>query len=730
MPERDRAKPVLTAARDPVAPPGDGSPAKPAKRPLIASRRPAAPAPADDGKTANQQTSRKRRPLTAAREDTERPADAGLRRRAGGMLASLVVHGGLAAYLLFAVGSSQQAAQPAGPPTFDLAMLRPELTSSVFGSPEMVEDAVPETVAAAAPADTLAEAAVEPDVAEPPAPEAAVEPIAGEAPPAATAEAEVLAAATPEAAEQTVAAEAPDAAAPAPAAIEPPSLAPANPPELTVGAVEPVEAVPDATPVPPTAEPSTVDLAQPVATAEAVPPPAPDVSTPTAVDPVPLPVPSETVTGVLPPALTETPELPPPLTGEPPPPAPDAAAPTEIADVLAPSGETAPPPPPELPEVVPPLNGEPPPDIQAITQIADAAAPPGETAPPPLAPDTANPEAAAPTAIDPLAEVEAPATVAPDAPLPIGDAGVPPLTPVLEAAASPTVITDAALPVPDPIVTAATDTVIVSDPAAPPDILVSDPLQVASLPPTELLPVHDPMEEMASELAQALEGVPCARLAAHVDAGTGVLELSGHLRDRTDLQDLVSRLGDMPGVDWVDDSRLQMVGEPLCVVVEQVLGPLLRRQSPAPDSLGEAVQSANLAAAPGDQVALTIGGVDFRAFIQVDWYESGDRVVHLMQGTDFGIDGWPANQSLTLAPGRLGLPLTADGPERETLVTAIVTSQPLFAERRPMVEPLSVYVDDLRVRLAEVAVPNFGIQVEITYALLRISPPRELPATD
>ena len=34
------------------------------------------------------------------------------------------------------------------------------------------------------------------------------------------------------------------------------------------------------------------------------------------------------------------------------------------------------------------------------------------------------------------------------------------------------------------------------------------------------------------------------------------------------------------------------------------------------------------------------------------------------------------------------------------------------------------------VRLAEVAVPNFGIQVEITYALLRIAPPRELPATD
>ncbi|MCB9960412.1 MAG: hypothetical protein H6843_17585 [Rhodospirillaceae bacterium] len=709
MPDRDRAKPSLTATRDPVAPPGNGTPAgappPPKKRPLIALRRPAAAE--TDGKS-QQQTARKRPPLTAAREATDRQSDRGLRRRAGGTLASLLFHAGLLGYLLFGIGTAQPP-QAAAPPSFDLTLVEADATRSVFGSPEMVAEAVPDPLAAPAPPDTMAEAAVEPEVAEPPADEAPAETPVAEAPATAAAEAEVLTATAPEAVEDAVAAAAAAVTAPAPTVAEPPHLA--------LAAAEPVDTVADTPPpAPPTAEPPAPELLQPVVSAEAAAPPAPDVpSAAMAVDPVPLPVPSDTVAGVLPPAFSETPEALSPLTGEPPPPAPSQEAEIQLAEVQQPSGETAPPPP-DLQDMRPDFTGAPP--------------------PPPAASETVGVELIGPPNGEaPLAEVEAPTAMAlqdPGGP-PIAEA--PPPIPILEAAGAPTVITDVAVPVADAVTPPPLDGVTVSDPAAPADLVVSDPVQVASLPPDELLPVHDPMEEMAmeemaAELARALDSVPCARLAAQVDPGSGVLELRGHLRDRADLQSLVERLGQMPGVDWVDDSRLQMVGEPLCVVVEQVLGPLLRRQSPAPDSLGEAVQSANLAAAPGDQVTLTIGGVDFRAFIQVDWYESGERVVHLMQGADFGIDGWPARHPFTLAPGRPGLPLATDGPERETLVTAIVTSQPLFAERRPMVEPLSVYVDDLRVRLAEVAVPSFGIQVEITYALLRITPPRELPATD
>jgi hypothetical protein len=232
-------------------------------------------------------------------------------------------------------------------------------------------------------------------------------------------------------------------------------------------------------------------------------------------------------------------------------------------------------------------------------------------------------------------------------------------------------------------------------------------------------------------LGAQLSSVACARVQTVFDPETGAVEIRGHVPGPEDRDLLVAAVeaelrGGLPVTD-----RLLELPRPQCSVLAGLAAAGLAQsteQFTNPLIIGPDAHARVYHFRSGDAMKLDIGGADYGGWLTLDYFDSAGNVVHLVpsgavpelwldpqEAVAFG-GGGPRDVTGGRVRVEIGPPYGKD------IAVALVSSQPLFAEPRPPVEPAGAYLADLARRVAELRADDPGFKAEWVYLFVATSP--------
>lgn len=371
----------------------------------------------------------------------------------------------------------------------------------------------------------------------------------------------------------------------------------------------------------------------------------------------------------------------------------------------------------------------------------------------------AAPLAATPSALAPSDGASEAADVSPIATAPTDVAVTLPAAPALPEARAATASVEMTAVQPPPVATAA-QTVAPALVAAPVQAVApvalqppttglpaavpiaptgTTPLLIASAPAAAvpaLAPQPDAPELAASALdpeemiTHATARFTCARIRARFQPDAGVVALAGHVQNEADKARLAAELKAVPGIDRVVLDDVSIVGEPYCHVLAFLDRPGLKRSSDQRDNLAAAgaavtlgatvAESGLLSLRAGMPLELNLAGPEFAAFVYISYFTSDGRVYHLLP-TERGDDHRVLpNQRFKLGgAGGRGVPARIGPPFGLDIVLAVASSKPLFAARRPMMEPATAYLAAMDAALRDQGRATGESSLEYAYFLIR-----------
>jgi len=223
------------------------------------------------------------------------------------------------------------------------------------------------------------------------------------------------------------------------------------------------------------------------------------------------------------------------------------------------------------------------------------------------------------------------------------------------------------------------------------------PAAVAAVPPA----TRHPSVGQADSLRQQIDGIvaaaPCSIIASDVTTaeqvvlrGISALGIASELEIEAMLQQSIQTAVPGAAVSW----SVRRIDGPFCPVLD-LLRPLVVSSVRV---LSRPATRAQLTDGDSAQLAISLGGRTGR--IALDRFTNDGTVHHLLAGPTDGsqqnaIASWPVGK-----------------PYGDQLITAILTSAPLFARERPEHEPSATYLKDLQSALDRLRGQNKNIVVD------------------
>ncbi len=231
--------------------------------------------------------------------------------------------------------------------------------------------------------------------------------------------------------------------------------------------------------------------------------------------------------------------------------------------------------------------------------------------------------------------------------------------------------------------------------------------------------------EPEREVDEILAGLGCARVGARLDAASGTVMLSGHVRSEDERARVVRRLGAVAGVARVAAEEVRIVGEPYCQILT-FLGRAEFRpgtgEASAVAPLGLPAEAGVAHFVAGMPLELAIAAPAFDAFLYVDYFTADGRVFHLLP-TERPDNRVTAGERFGIGErhGR-GRPAVIAPPFGLDMVVILASSEPLFAAARPASEPAAAYLASLDAALAALQARGLTPRLEYAYHLIHTGP--------
>jgi hypothetical protein len=223
----------------------------------------------------------------------------------------------------------------------------------------------------------------------------------------------------------------------------------------------------------------------------------------------------------------------------------------------------------------------------------------------------------------------------------------------------------------------------------------------------------------ASEVRDGIEGllasVPCARLQVEFDPATGSLALRGHIPEEGLRGPVMAALEAQIGTGIPVTQDLRILPRPQCGALSGIGAVGLPQSTELqgnPRIIGSDGYVAEEHYTAGEYVNFTMQGLDYPAYVYVDYFAADGSVIHLVPNQTVPLALLPEQGRFQIGsenPGPGGLQLQVGPPYGQEIAVAFAASVPLYDGLRPLVEPAEAYLADLtdRVARARAATPGF-----------------------
>lgn len=237
------------------------------------------------------------------------------------------------------------------------------------------------------------------------------------------------------------------------------------------------------------------------------------------------------------------------------------------------------------------------------------------------------------------------------------------------------------------------------------DRVVSDPASVATIQafmaPSEL----DQSQRVRDDLSAVLANVECARVSATYLPDTGVLELRGHVPDPAQRQPLLHALQDEVGPGVRVAQNLLHLPKPQCGALTGIASiglPQSVDQFTNQRLIGQNAQAIEYTYSRGQRLSFEITAPDYDAVVYVDYFDADGNVIHLVPNEVVPLKAYIAKSVVGIETGDgPKLNITIGPPYGQEIAVAFASSEPLFKDIRPIVEPAAPYLEFLKERVAE-----------------------------
>lgn len=221
--------------------------------------------------------------------------------------------------------------------------------------------------------------------------------------------------------------------------------------------------------------------------------------------------------------------------------------------------------------------------------------------------------------------------------------------------------------------------------------------------------------EVRDGIAGLLASVPCARLQVEYDPDAGALTLRGHIPEdglrAPVLAALAAEIG--PGIPVKQDLRL--LPRPQCGALAGIGEVGLPQSSELygnPRIIGADGYVAEEHYTAGQYVHFSMEGLDYPAYVYVDYFFADGTVAHLVPNDTVPLSLLAPKARFTVGsetPGPGELALQVGPPYGQEIAVAFAASVPLYEGLRPLSEPAETYLAFLKERVAatRAATPDF-----------------------
>jgi len=231
-------------------------------------------------------------------------------------------------------------------------------------------------------------------------------------------------------------------------------------------------------------------------------------------------------------------------------------------------------------------------------------------------------------------------------------------------------------------------------------LLILIPIMLALIYWFRFAPPSVPVVPLAERVQQWLDGHPevlaCAKV-THVDVQAQVVSLGGRVASETQGTEIRKGLQSLERGLQIKDT-FQTIPRPFCEVLD-LLEPFHRHNEDQALGLTASLNK------PGDLplyydnenfLVELRGPAKFESYVYVDYYSTDASVGHLFPNENERANRLGPNRPYTVGQLNGPHPWSITPPFGRDLVTVIASKAPLFSQPRPVSEPATTYLNDLR----------------------------------
>ena len=259
------------------------------------------------------------------------------------------------------------------------------------------------------------------------------------------------------------------------------------------------------------------------------------------------------------------------------------------------------------------------------------------------------------------------------------------------------------------------------------DRIVSDPKAIATIQ-AFMAPTEESAQDVKDDLSDVLTGIDCARLSATFIPETGSLEMRGHIPDLsmrdTILATMQAKVGD--GIKVTEN--LLHLPSPQCGALTGISAvglPQSTDQFTNRRLIGDNAHARKYNYSEGQRLQFDLAAPDYDAYVYVDYFASDGSVIHLIPNDKVALSVVPAESLIgigTDSSSQSGLKITIGPPFGQEIAVAFAASKPLYKGLRPIVEPATPYLEELKEFVSRARASDPDFKGEWVYFFIKTTP--------
>ncbi len=225
-------------------------------------------------------------------------------------------------------------------------------------------------------------------------------------------------------------------------------------------------------------------------------------------------------------------------------------------------------------------------------------------------------------------------------------------------------------------------------------------------------PADDADAPLLTRVRSQFEQLDCAPLNARSLGGSDVM-VTGFVSSERDLERLESMIRGVPGIGDVI-FRVNVTSPAFCEILDVTL-PL--KELNGVDQAGAFVRltDGSFSLVEGDYLVVDATSPSYESYVYVFYAQQDGKLIHMLPNPQEPDNFLPAGRNFRIGGDSSARRYSVSAPFGDDMVTLIASSEPLFADPRPEVEPVTLLADDLADRVALVQSDGATVVADIVF---------------